>query len=140
MNAPHLRRRYRAAGTRSGLIYLIGAVAAASLYVAQHVYTVRQQCRVEVLRREVEDARLACERLTALRDSKLSLSEIQPRADSLGLDQPDLGQMVSLPLDAPILEHPQQPARPPGVILAWQRVVQGLDLPDVTSNEVRADE
>jgi hypothetical protein len=138
MNSPHLRRRYRAAGTRSGLIYLLGFVAAASLYVAQHVYTVRQQCRVEALRRDVETAQVDCERLKAVRDSQLSLEVIQPRAQTLGLEAPDLLQMVRLPLDAPVLEIPLKPAEPPAFAQIGQRVWQWLDPPSLSPNEVRA--
>ena len=43
MSSPHLRRRYRAAGTRPGLAYLFLLLAGATLYVGLRVYTIREQ-------------------------------------------------------------------------------------------------
>lgn len=140
MNSPHLRRRYRATGTRSGLAYLLGLLAAASLYVGQHVYTVRLQCAVEALRQDTDSIQLELDRLTAVRDGQISLAVMEPRAHKLGLQSPDLTQLARLPMDAPILYEPVVPARSPVFVDVVQKVWQSLDLPGLSTNEVKAGE
>jgi hypothetical protein len=138
MTSPHLRRRYRASGTRSGLAYLLGILAAASLYVGQHVYTVRQQVVVEVLRKETAAIRLELDRLTGVRDERMSLSNLESQAHGLGLELPDLVQTTQLPLDAPVLYEPVTPARAPVLVEAARRIWGWLDFPGIGTSEVRA--
>jgi len=138
MTSPHLRRRYRASGTRSGLAYLLGILAAASLYVGQHVYTVRQQVVVEALRKETDVIRLELDRLTGVRDGLMSLSNLEPQAHRLGLELPDLAQTAQLPLDAPVLYEPATPAQAPAFVEAARRIWGWLDVPGIGTNEVRA--
>jgi hypothetical protein len=122
------------------LAYLLGLLAAASLYVGQHVYSVRQQCAVEALRQDVDSAQLELDRLTAVRDGLISLATIEPRARRLGLESPDLAQMARLPLDAPVLYEPVTPAVPPAFVDAVSKVWQWLDPPGISASEVKADE
>jgi len=138
MSSPHLRRRYRASGTRSGLAYLLGLLAAASLYVGQHVYTVRQQGVVEALRQDTDSIRLELDQLTAVRDGMISLAAMEPRARELGLHSPDLAQMVQLPLDAPVLYDPVTSAVPPQIVGTFAKVLDWLDPPSIGANEVKA--
>lgn len=140
MNSPHLRRRYRASGTRSGLAYLLGLLAAASLYVGQHVYAVRQKFAVEAIRKDVEHVELELNRLRAVRDEMISLAAIEPRARELGLEAPDLAQTARLPLDAPVLYEPVTAAGPPALAEVFGKIWQWWDPPGVTTSEVRADE
>jgi hypothetical protein len=140
MSSPHLRRRYRATGSRSGLTYLFIILGAAALYVGQRHYISRQQRAFDQLRSEFESHEQKLVQLTAQRDSLIGLAVIQPRAEALGLHSMQLKQMGRLPLKmSPRLFEPA-PANSVQLAEAVGRVWRWLDPPELESNAVQAAE
>jgi hypothetical protein len=119
-------------------VYLLLALAGLTLYVWQHVYTGREQRAVDHMFAVVKTDRAELDRLTARRDSLLSLSVIEPSAMKLGLRPPQLEQMARLPLDAPPVFDVPLPPEPPTLAGAFTRVWKWLDPPTVTPTEALA--
>ena len=138
MGSPHMRRRYRATGTRSGLTYVFLILGAAALYVGQRVYAGREQAALELLSAHVDAQTQALGRLTARRDSLLSLSIVRPKAESLGLREVALGQLARLPLTAPPLRYESAPASPAHLSQTFGRIWNWLDAPAIKSQEAVA--
>ena len=129
MSAPHLRRRYRTAGSRRGLVYLFVLVAVSALYVSQRVNTGRKQFDLDSLRQSLATGSALAESLRARRDSLASLAAISSRAAELGLHPAGLAQLSRLPLSAPVLQPSgySQPAQPFQIAGAMQRLWHWLD-------------
>jgi hypothetical protein len=140
MGSPHMRRRYRATGTRSGLAYLFLILGAATLYVGQRVYSNREQAALNILTAHVDAQTQALDRLTAGRDSLLALAVIRPKAEALGLRDVAVEQLARLPLTAPPLRHYGFPASPVRLSQTVSRIWNWLDAPRVESQEVAAHE
>lgn len=140
MGSPHMRRRYRATGTRSGMTYLFLILSAAALYVGQRVYAGREQTTLELLSAQVDRQAGALDRLTAKRDSLLNLAIVRPRAEALGLREVALGQLARLPLTAPPLRNRDIPAKPAHLSETVGRIWNWLDVPAIVSQEAAATE
>jgi len=122
------------------MIYLFLLLAVAAMYVGQRVYTGREQSAVDRLGGEVDSMQLLHDQLLARRDSLISLTVIEQKADRLGLVAPSLDQMARLPLDAPILHQEQIPTDPSALADAAGRIWKWLDPPTVSSTEALAGE
>ena len=140
MGSPHMRRRYRATGTRSGLTYVFLILGAAALYLGQRVYSSREQTALELLSAHVNAQTQALARLTARRDSLLSLAIVRPKAEALGLREVALGQLARLPLTAPPLRAYTAPASPAQISQTFSRIWNWLDAPVIESQEAVATE
>lgn len=140
MGSPHMRRRYRATGTRSGLAYVFLILGAAALYVGQRVYSGREQTALEHLSAHVDAQNQALERLTARRDSMLSLAIVRPKAEALGLREVALDQLARLPLTAPPIRAYAAPASPAEISQTFSRIWNWLDAPVIESQEAVATE
>ena len=140
MGSPHLRRRYRATGTRSGLTYLFLILGAATLYVGQRVYAGREQAALDLLGAHVNQQTQYLGRLAAQRDSLLSLAIVRPKAVALGLRSVGLGQLARLPLSAPRDPQGAMPASPVQFSQTADRIWKWLDPPGIESQEVAAAE
>jgi len=140
MSSPHLRRRYRATGSRSGLTYLFVILSAAALYVGQRHYTSHQQQVLDRLYNELETQQQKQVQLTARRDSLIGLAVIQPRAEALGLHALELKQMARLPLSVSPQRFDPTPASSVRLAEAAGRVWQWLDPPELETSEVQAAE
>lgn len=137
MSTTRLRRRYRASGSRRGLIYLFLFVGVAALYVGQRVYTDRQHFAVGRLEQEVAARTAQLDSLQAERDRLTSYTVITERALKLGLKPAELTQLARVPLAAPASRH-FEPAAGAGVQTAMAKVWRWLDGPEVQSQEVQA--
>jgi hypothetical protein len=135
-----MRRRYRATGSRPGLIYLILILSAAALYVGQRHYTGRQQHAYDRLCNEFEAQKQKQVQLTARRDSLIGLAVIQPRAEALGLQRLQLSQTRRLPLSLPPHRFDPTPAGSVRLAEALGRVWQWLDPPELETSTVQAAE
>jgi hypothetical protein len=135
-----MRRRYRATGSRRGLIYLFLILSAAALYVGQRHYTGRQQHAFDRLNNEFESQKQKLVQLTARRDSLIGWAVIQPRAEALGLRPLELKQMARLPLSLAPRRFDPEPAPSVRLAEAVGRVWQWLDPPELETNAVQAAE
>lgn len=140
MSLPHLRRRYRAVGARSGLTYLFLALAPTALYVGLRVYTARQQGTLDALQKQVDLRQEEHNRLLAERDRLVSLAEIRPRAEALGLEPIELNRMARLPLSAPAIRFDRNPVAPVSLAEAAGRLWRWLDPPTPSAQEALAGE
>jgi hypothetical protein len=140
MSAPHLRRRYRTAGSRRGLVYLFQLVAVSALYVGQRVYTGHKQVRIDSLQQALAAQTALADSLRARRDSLASLTAISVRAADLGLHPARLAQLARLPLSAPVLPGSgyAQPAEPFQMAGAMNRLWQWLDGATPRTQEAQA--
>jgi len=140
MSAPHLRRRYRATGSRRGLVYLFLLVGLSALYVGQRYYTGRKQVELDRGRLQLDRKIELLDSLQACRDSLRTLARIEPRALQLGLERVDLAQLARLPLTSPVLPRNEyeQPAQPFQWAGAGRRIWDWLDGAGIETSSARA--
>lgn len=137
MNAPRMRRRYRTAGPRRGLLYLLLILILSAFYVGQRVYAQRLRVELGEVEQRLKNMEATLESLRAERDRLTSPSVLSVRAGRLGLRPAEVTQLARVPLTLPS-PLPELEDRERGLGGAFARVWDWLDGPTVERQEALA--
>ena len=132
-----MRRRYRTASPKRGLLWLFLLVLLASLYIGQRVYSQRLAVTLDGREQKLKSMQTNLETLRAERDRLTSPAVLGPRASKLGLHPADVKQLARVPLTVPSLA-PDSVQTQTGLFAAFGRVWRWLDPPNVQQQEVLA--
>lgn len=137
MTATRMRRRYRTASPKRGLLWLFLLVVLASLYIGQRVYSERLSVRLDGREQKLKTMQANLETLRAERDRLTSPAVLGPRASRLGLHPAVVKQLARVPLTVPS-QAPDSTQPQNGLLGTFARVWRWLDPPNVQQQEVLA--
>ena len=137
MTAARMRRRYRTASPKRGLLWLFLLVLLASLYIGQRVYSQRLTVTLDGREQKLKTMAAHLESLRAERDRLTSPGVLGPRASALGLRPAEVKQLARVPLSVPSA-LPDSAQAETGLLAAFGRVWRWLDPPNVQNQEVLA--
>ena len=137
MTALRMRRRYRTASPKRGMLWLFLLVLLASLYIAQRVYSQRLTVTLDGREQKLKTMAAHLETLRAERDRLTSPGVLGPRASNLGLRPAEVEQLARVPLTIPS-QLPDSTQVETGLLGAFARVWRWLDPPNMHKQEVLA--